>query len=119
MHKVKTTYVRTTVCCLVVYGLDSFQTVFLYLSGFSTEYISRPDICAVSHALELFKQNELMINEFVLYQVRTTTLPLFLWGAQCSLYYITSIFKYIWQRGIYKSVYIFDQVLKPDARCTN
>lgn len=49
---------------------------FLYLSGFSTEYISRPDFCAVSHTLELFEQNELITDEFVLYQVRTTTLPL-------------------------------------------
>lgn len=40
--------------------------VFLYLSGFSTESLSRPDICAVSRNLGLFenRQDELMINEF-------------------------------------------------------
>lgn len=92
---------------------------FLYLSGFSTEYISRPDFCAVSHTLELFEQNELIIDEFVLYQVRTTTLPSFLWEGQCSLYHIMCRFKYMWHKGIYKSVYICDQVLKPDAHCIN
>lgn len=60
MHKVKPTFVRITECCLVVW------TVFLYSSGFSTDYISRSDVRAVSHTLGLFEnpQNELMIDGY-------------------------------------------------------
>lgn len=64
------------------------------------------------------RQNELMIDEFdkaaivrpwsVLYQVRTTTLPLFLWGGRLSLYYIMNLFKYIdiYIIKVYTNLYI-------------
>lgn len=69
----------------------------------------------MSHTLEN-RQYELMIDGFdkaanvrpwsVSYQVRTTTLPLFLWGGQHSLYYIMNIFKRIYIIMVYTNLYV-------------
>lgn len=102
-HKVESTHLRSTLpgC------LQTGRTEFLYSSGFSTEYITRAGICALSHTLELFGNWQWTNAEFdsaaiirpwsvlcAKYCIRLEQPNgLCVFGEACSLYYTMNVFR--------------------------